>query len=148
MLKAKQNAYQCYLVITGAHYHWGLGTLHFPSSSLGSCRGQTQGRHGQFPSREHLVGTLSGWESDRHLGSPEVNSLHCSSQYTRKCERANGFVKSVALTRGPAGCSGQLGTHLVARSTVPVITKAVSHHHVVLRVRQATRHLHWSDGTC
>lgn len=57
------------------------------------------------------------------------------------------FICSVALTRGPAGCSGKLGTHLVARRTMPVVTEAVSHHHVVLRVRQAAGHLHRSDGT-
>lgn len=82
-------------------------------------------------------------ETVTHLGSLEVNSLHrCIVVATTK-----DFMYSVALTRGPAWCSGKLGTHLVARSTVPVITKAVSHHHVVLRVRQAAGHLHWSDGT-
>lgn len=53
-----KNDYLYYLVITGAQYHWDLGTLHFPSCSPGSCMGQIQGQHGQFPSMVHQAGTL------------------------------------------------------------------------------------------
>lgn len=56
-------------------------------------------------------------------------------------------AKTKALTWGPAGRGGKLGTHLVARSAMPAVAQPVSNHHVVLRVGRAPRHLHGGDGT-
>lgn len=138
-----ESANQNYLVITGAQYHWGLGTLHFPSCFLGSCRGLIRDRWGRLPSMVHQAGTLSTKENRRTLLKP-VSLLTAISKITMA-----PFVPwHLLLTRRPAGCTGKLGTHLVTRSTMPVVSQPISYHHVILRVWWGPWHLHRGDRTC
>lgn len=73
-----KNAYQNYHVITGAQYHWGLGTLHFPSCFLGSCRGLIQDRCGRPPSMVHQAGTLSKKENRWALLKALSADINCN----------------------------------------------------------------------
>ena len=87
-----------------------------------------------------ITPTHSSWSTDmfpsHHLIVNPVGS--CGPGYRFNC--------GLSLTRWPAGCGRWLGDHL-ARGAVPVVTQAVSNHHVVLRVGRAPRHLYGGDRT-